>query len=156
MIAQRMRVVLGLLTSTGTKGQAVGLGLFFLSSLSVIMLEREEKVPLWKENLGAAGAGTGHPLRWAEGPWGHSQPSPLLWSRMGPWAWCAWGASRLPRITWELKPSQRGAQLGESTVNSSAAAGFSSPVPSRLLTQGVGTKLSRCRRLTSWPILLFT
>lgn len=119
------------------------------------MLEREEKVPLWKESLGAAGAGTGHPLRW-----GHSQPGPLLWSRMGPWAWCAWGASRLPRTTRELKPSQRGAQLGESTVNSSAAAGFSSPVPSRLLTQGgqsgLGTKLNRCRRLMSQPILLFT
>lgn len=65
-----------------------------------------------------------------------------------------------PRITLDLKPSQCGAQLGESTVNSSAAAGFSSPVPSRLLTQGgqsgVGTKLNRCRRLTSRPILLFT
>lgn len=57
MIAQRIIVFLVLLTSTGTKGQAVCLVFFKL--FSVIILQEEEKVPFWKGNLGAAGAGSG-------------------------------------------------------------------------------------------------
>lgn len=87
MIAQRIIVFLVLLTSTGTKGQAVCLGFFKL--FSVIISEEEEKVPFWKGNLGAAGAGSGaepglhcafcaQPWRWDRHSRGHGRLVPFL------------------------------------------------------------------------------